>query len=177
MTPYCAAALMSVLFFVQSTQVKTMAPSGQVSQARAAFDRFRSLDGLWRGKSTKGWRDKVRIHAIAAGSAVEFDSFDAHPGEAMATMVYMDGDRLLLTHYCVAKSQPRLKATGFEDSGRTVTFTFLDATNLPSRNVGHMDKVVYHFSDDGSFTEQWSWYQEGNERWMELIEMKHVTGD
>ena len=90
----------------------------------------------------------------------------------MLTTFVLDSDRLLLTHYCVAKNQPRLVATAFEESGKKITFTFLDATGLPSRNTGHMDKAVFRFLDEDHFTTQWTWYQNGKESWMEEIRME-----
>ena len=84
-------------------------------------------------------------------------------------MYHMDGDRLLLTHYCEAGNQPRLVASSIEDGARTVTFTFLDATNLPSRDHGHMDKAILRFLDDDHFSSRWTWYQDGEETWMEEI--------
>ena len=66
-------------------------------------------------------------------------------------MYYLDGERLLLTHYCVSKTQPRLQATTFENDGRKVSFTFLDGGNLPTRDKGHMDKVVLNFVDEAHF--------------------------
>jgi hypothetical protein len=85
-------------------------------------------------------------------------------------MIHLDGDRLLLTHYCVARNQPRLVATQMSEDGRTITFEFLDGTNLASRDRGHMDKVVYTFPDDTHYTSRWTWYQNGQESWMEQIE-------
>ncbi len=137
--------------------------------AQAGFERFKKLEGQWLGRSTKGWEETVNFKTIAQGSVVVENSFDAHPNETMMTMFYLDGDRLLLTHYCVARNQPRLEATSFEDDGRTITFTFLDATNLPSRDKGHMDKAVFRFADDDHFSSQWTWYQDGKENWMEEI--------
>jgi hypothetical protein len=139
------------------------------SAARATFERFKRFAGTWTGTSTKGWTETMEIKVIAGGSAVVEMSDAAHFGEAMATMFHMDGDRLLLTHYCIAKNQPRLAATSFEDGGKTVTFTFLDGTGLASRNTGHMDKVVYHFVDDDHASSQWTWYQDGKEQWMEDV--------
>ena len=89
-------------------------------------------------------------------------------------MFHMDGDRLLLTHYCVAGNQPRLVLSSVEEGGRLITFMFLDGTNLPSRDKGHMDKVVLRLVDDGHFTEQWTWYQGGKEQWMEKIEQRRL---
>jgi hypothetical protein len=145
-------------------------------QARAAFERFKGLDGSWEGKSTKGWTDRVAYKSIAGGSCVMQTSFDSHPNEMMATMIHLDGERLLLTHYCMAKNQPRLVATGMSDDGTVVTFSFLDGTNLgpEGRNRGHMDKVVFTFESANSFTSRWTWYQDGKESWMEKIEHRRV---
>lgn len=142
--------------------------------AKGTFERIKKFDGNWIGRSTKGWEEKITFKTIAQGSVVHESSFDAHPNETMATMYYLDGQRLLLTHYCVSKTQPRLEATAFDDGGRKVTFTFLDATSLPSRDKGHMDKVVFNFIDDDHFTSQWTWYQDGKEQWLEEIQYARV---
>jgi hypothetical protein len=142
---------------------------GAVSPAAAAFERFKALAGTWIGRSTKGWEDEVAIDVIAGGSVVRNTSFNAHPGETMLTLFHMDGDRLMLTHYCVARNQPRMVATRFEEEGRKVAFDFLDATNLPSPGVGHMHSSVFEFRDADHFTSRWTWFQDGSERWMEEI--------
>src|SRR5262245_13006910 len=71
-----------------------IAESRSVSQtpspARAAFERFRGLEGNWRGESTRGWSEDVSFRTIAAGSAVLETSFDAHPDETMVTMFVLD---------------------------------------------------------------------------------------
>jgi hypothetical protein len=143
-----------------------------LTPARAAFERFKKLEGNWKGRSTKGWEETVSYKTIAQGSVVVGTSFDAHPNETMLTMFHLDGDRLMLTHYCVAKNQPRLVATSFTDDGKTITFTFLDGTNIPSRDRGHMDKAVFRFLDDNHMTSQWTWYQGGKESWMEEIQLE-----
>jgi predicted enzyme related to lactoylglutathione lyase len=137
--------------------------------ALAGFERFKKLQGQWIGRSTKGWEETVTFKTIAQGSVVVENSFDAHPNETMMTMFHLDGQRLMLTHYCVAGNQPRLEATAFENEGQTITFTFIDATNLPSRDKGHMDKAVFRFAGDDRFSSQWTWYQDGKESWMEEI--------
>jgi hypothetical protein len=149
--------------------------STSVGPARRAFDRFRSIAGEWSATSTKGWTERLSYRTIAAGSTVIEMSDGAHPDEIMATMFHMDGERLLLTHYCVAGNQPRLEATGFADDGRTVTFTFVDGTNMQSRDTGHMDTVVFKFLDDGRLVSQWTWYQQGTSRWMEEVTATRVT--
>ena len=142
--------------------------------ARSAFDLYKTFDGKWKGKSTKGWTEEITFRTIAGGSVVVEDSFNAHPNESMLTTVVMDNDRVLLTHYCVAGNQPRLQLTAYDEQSKTLVFTYFDGTNLPSRNKGHMDKVVIQFVDPDHATAQWSWYQDGQERWMEQIELERL---
>jgi len=165
-----ALAFLPILFASLSSGPPAESSGG--SPARAAFARFRAMEGEWVGTSTRGWKEKISFRTIAGGSAVLESSFDAHPSETMATLWAMDGERLLLTHYCVSGTQPRLVATAFEDEGRTVTFTFLDGGNLPSRDRGHMDRVVYRFLSADRVESRWAWFQKGEERWMERIELE-----
>jgi hypothetical protein len=141
---------------------------------QAAFERFKKLEGTWIGSSTRGWKEEKSYRVIAGGSVVMGTSFDAHPGETMATMFHLDRGKLMLTHYCVAKNQPRLVASEISEDGKTIIFTFLDGTGLASRDQGHMDKAVYRFIDDDHVEAQWTWYQNGKERWLENIVAERV---
>jgi hypothetical protein len=146
--------------------------TSDLSPARAAFELFKKLEGNWKGRSTRGWEETLNFKTIAGGSVVVETSFDAHPNETMMTMFHLDGERLMLTHYCVAKNQPRLVATSFADDGKTITFTFLDGANIPTRDKGHMDKAVFRFIDDNRVASRWTWYQNGKENWMEEIQLE-----
>jgi len=142
--------------------------------ARMAFERFKKLSGTWHGRSTKGWEDSITYRMIAGGSVVMQTSFEAHPGETMVTMIALDVDRLALTHYCVAGNQPRLVATACSADGREIRFTFRDGGNMATRDRGHMDQAIYRFESDDRMTGRWTWYQNGQERWMEEIEYRRV---
>ncbi|MFN0149719.1 MAG: hypothetical protein ACKVU1_03285 [bacterium] len=142
--------------------------------ARALFERLKGLSGEWRGRSTKGWEETTTYRTIAAGSVVMATSFDAHPDETMVTMFALDGDRLQLIHYCVAGNQPELEATQIASDGLSATFTFTGGGNLPTRDRGHMDQAVFRFVSDERVTSQWTWYQDGEERWMEEIEYQRL---
>jgi len=137
--------------------------------SRAAFERLKALEGTWEGRSTKGWTETLRYEVIAGGSVVMEVSKEAHEGHTMATMFHMDGEDLVLTHYCIAKNQPRMKATSFRDGGRTVVFTFTGGGNLASRDTGHMDQAVITFEDAATIRSRWTWYQNGKEEWFEEI--------
>jgi hypothetical protein len=150
-------------------------PNQESPSAGQIFGQFQALAGEWRGRSTKGWTGEARFEVIAARSVVvETSRFQAHPDETMMTMIHLDGSTMLLTHYCVAKNQPRLQMSAIEENGKKVTFHFRDGTNLTSRNQGHMDSVVYLFEDPDHFTSQWSFYKDGREEWMEEIRYERI---
>ena len=144
------------------------------SLEETAFERLKSLEGAWIGKSTRGWTDRKTYRVIAGGSVVMSTAFDSHPGETMASMFHLDRGRLMITHYCVAKNQPRLVASDISPDAKTITFTFHDGTGMASRDQGHMDKLVMTFPDSDHFTSHWTWYQKGKEEWMEKIEHERV---
>lgn len=148
------------------------------ARAAAAFERLRQLEGAWIGSSTRGWEEQVTYRVLAKGSAVLSTSyFRDNPEENMATIYHMDGDRLMLTHYCEAGNQPRMVATRISPDGREIDFTFLDATNLASPGAGHMASAVYRFHDDGTFTSRWSFHKEGEEVWAEDIRHQRRAAD
>lgn len=152
-------------------------PALDADRAARAFERFRSLEGAWRTRSTKGWSGRLEMRPVARGTAVlalsEFD--DAPRDRAMVVVVHLDGDRLLLTHYCEAGNQVRLVATRVSGDLGEVHFEFLDGTNLASRDEGHMDRVVYRFESADRWGARWTWYQDGEETWLE--EIVHVRDE
>ena len=78
----------------------------------------------------------------------------------MLSLFYVDGERLLMTHFCPSGNQPRMQASLSPDL-RTISFDFLDATNLPSPQAGHMHHAPYIFSDADHYSQEWTWKQDG----------------
>src|SRR6476646_2321062 len=109
-------------------------------QSAAAFDRLKQMAGEWESKDSAGKQSHIRYEVVSGGSAVveRFVSDAMGADNAMETVYYLDGDRLLLTHYCMAHNQPRMQAESFDPSTGDLRFAFLDATGLSSPNTGHM---------------------------------------
>jgi hypothetical protein len=146
------------------------------SPAQLAFERLCELAGSWDGKSSAGWSARIELEVIARGSTLlERSNFEAHPGETMLTLFHKDGADLVLTHYCVAGNQPRLVAS--EIGPETLRFTFRDATNLASRDQGHMDEALIRLEGPDAFSSRWSFFQDGRTSWMEEIRYRRLAGD
>ena len=131
------------------------------SDAQKSFDQLKSLTGSWEGKNSMGQSVQVSYRMTAGGSAL-MSEIVGH-GETMISMINFDGpNRLLLTHYCAVGNQPRMQASASPD-GKTITFNFLDATNLDNPQSGHMDHVVIALLGPDHHTEEWNFIDHGKE--------------
>ena len=81
------------------------------TDSAAAFAQLDSLAGDWESKASDGKKSHARYEVISGDSAgVEgFESDAIGPADAMVTVYYLDGNRLRLTHYCMAHNQPRMQ--------------------------------------------------------------------
>jgi hypothetical protein len=130
------------------------------SDPQKVLDRFKSMAGTWQGKSASGESSEVTYQIVGGGTAVMAESHLA--SEDMTSMFYVDKDRLLMTHFCPSGNQPRMVAKISPDL-KVVTFDFLDATNLPGPQAGHMHRAVYLFTDPEHYSEEWTWKKEGKD--------------
>lgn len=129
------------------------------SDAQKTFDQLKTLSGQWTGK-VNGKDFKVNFRTTSNGSAVMSEILTEE--EDMITMFHMDNGRVMATHYCAAGNQPRMVASGSPD-GKTITFTFLDGTNIPNPKAGHMEHLVITISDADHHTEDWTFAKDGQE--------------
>jgi hypothetical protein len=129
------------------------------SDGQRAFDKLKSMAGTWEGKMSDGQSVTMTYSVVSGGTAVMADA--TH--ESMVTMYTLDGDHVLMTHFCAAGNQPRMAATLSPD-GKTLEFTFVDAGNLASPQTGHMHHAVFSFTDSNHYTEEWTWMKDGQSR-------------
>jgi hypothetical protein len=120
------------------------------------FAALKQLAGDWVevGKDGKA-TDKVisSIRVTAAGSAIQETLFPGSDHE-MVTLYHLDGDDLVLTHYCSLGNQPRLRAEPGKDVNKIV-FTFVGATNLKSKNDHHINGATLTLYGKDRFQAEW----------------------
>src|SRR5215469_14720710 len=129
------------------------------SDAKKTFAQLKTLSGNWEGKANDGKDLKVTFRTTSGGSALMSEIVG---DEDMITMFHMDNDRVLATHYCGAGNQPRMQASTSPD-GKTITFTFVDATNLATPKAGHMNSLVITMPDADHHSEDWTFAADGKE--------------
>ena len=141
------------------------------SAAQSSFEQLKTLAGSWEG-TMDGQALHVSLRVTSMGNALMHEMKGAGPDDPI-TMFNLDGDRLLLTHYCDAGNQPRMVATTSPD-GKTIVFDFFEATNLLSTQMGHMQRVTFTFIDPDHHTEKWEFAMSGGKQMGGLLDLKRT---
>ena len=137
------------------------------SDAQKSFEKLKTLAGSWEGRVTtippqaeiEGKSIHASLRATSMGNALMHEMTGAGRPDDPITMLYLDGDRLLLTHYCDAGNRPRMTGKMSPD-GKTVEFDFLDVAG--STEYGHMHHAVFTFVDATHHIEDWTYMQPGD---------------
>lgn len=134
------------------------------SEAQKSFDQLKTLAGTWEGQVTTvpphaeidGKLMQVSLRVTSMGNALMHEMTGAGRPDDPITMLYLDNDRLMLTHYCDAGNRPRMTGKMSPD-GKTVEFEFLDVVG--NMQYGHMHHSVFTVLDANHHTEDWTFMQ------------------
>jgi hypothetical protein len=140
------------------------------SDAQKSFDKLKTLAGSWEG-TLEGKPLQVSLRVTSMGNALMHEMTGAGRPDDPISLFHLDGDRLLMTHYCDTGNQPRMVATISPD-GKTITFNFLEATNLLSSQMGHMQRVVFSLIDSDHHTEKWEFAMADGKQMGGLLDLK-----
>src|SRR5262249_5173537 len=141
-----------------------------------SFELLKTLAGSWKGPARMVPEHpdmgsnlvRVSLRVTSGGDALMHEMVpegrrdDPTSGdEDPVTMLYLEGDRLMLTHYCdVGKNRPRMVARPSPD-GKTVEFDFLDVAG--GTKAGYMERAVFTIIDSNHHTEDWTYAMPGHE--------------
>jgi len=135
---------------------------GPTTKTIPDFEKMQSLVGEWQGKSVYGKTAKVSYTLVSDNSAL-MEKLAMGGESEMVTMYHPDGDHLMMTHYCSAHNQPRMRAQKVSTDAKNIVFDLVDVTNLSTPDAGHMKKLVLTFADQDHFTQEWTWGEKGKE--------------
>ncbi|HZQ21595.1 MAG TPA: hypothetical protein VFA89_02250 [Terriglobales bacterium] len=138
------------------------------SDAQKSFEKLKTLAGSWEGQVTtvpptsdiEGKLMQVSLRVTSMGNAIVHEMTGAGRPDDPITMLYLDSDRLLLTHYCDAGNRPRMVAKMSPD-GKTVEFEFLDIAG--NTQYGHMHHALFTSVDENHHIEDWTFMVNGKQ--------------
>jgi hypothetical protein len=122
-----------------------------VSDAERAFEKIKSLAGTWEGVLEGNQKTTVTYEVASEGQSVIARVF------GMVDVYHLDGNRLMVTHYCSLGNQPRLVATPPASSSEVteLDFKFLDISNLRPEQKAHISGLKLRMTGDGSLIQRW----------------------
>jgi hypothetical protein len=142
------------------------------TNAAASFARLKTLVGEW--EATTGLGKTHLTYELMAGGSALIERFKSEKEPEMLTVYHIDGNRLILTHYCSMGNQPRMQAGAFNPETGELQFQFLDATNLTSPADGHMHNARIRLVDEQHMVSEWQFYEKGEPKFTESARYTRV---
>src|SRR5436305_744807 len=119
-------------------------------EAKAALARLKSLAGEWKVAEldgVHGQHDGKITYKVTAGGSTLMETFFPGSDHEMVSMYHLDGDDLVLTHYCAAGNQPKMKLDRQASTTDQLQFVFDGGTGFdPAKDLhihcGHIRFLV-----------------------------------
>jgi hypothetical protein len=170
---YVMKVLSIALSLFLASAVLLAEEKGTVQKNSPGFEKLKALAGEWSGKAKDGTAVGLSYRVVSNGTAVmEMLNMDKEGEADMITVYHPDGDNLMMTHYCSANNQPRMKAEPVSGEVKALTFSYLDATNLTGPEAGHMHRLAVIFQDKDHFTQEWTWREKGKDAFTEVFKFE-----
>jgi hypothetical protein len=153
------AVLAASVAALGSAQTEKKAPK----EAQMAFDRLKKLVGDWQLAEPKeeATRGKAVVrYRLTAGKSVLVETLFPDDDKEMLTIYHLDGDHVVLTHYCCCGNQPRMQARNGGDRDELV-FEFAGGGNLDAAKDMHMHDYRVRFVDADHLHGEWEYYMDG----------------
>ena len=131
--------------------------SAALGSSETAFETFRGFEGKWAIRSGQKTLLIEMTYEVGSKGSIVTEQF----GKELSVF-YRDGQSMLMTHFCNAGNQPRLR---LKENGRPGVFEFemFDITNLQSADADHVDRVVYRIIDDKTIDLEIVWKHSNSE--------------
>ncbi len=140
--------------------------------AQQSFEQLKALAGSWQGTlDGKPMPGDVTLRVTSMGNTLMHEMKSTVTPDNPISMFTLDGDHLVMTHYCDAGNQPHFIATVSPD-GKTYTFNYQGASNLLPSQEGHMQHVVFTIIDANHHTEQWQFAMADGKSMGGLLDLK-----
>jgi hypothetical protein len=131
-------------------------------RTNAQLDMMKGLAGEWLRLGEDGKPTDVvgATYRVTSGGSVVIETILPGTDHEMVTMYYLDGNDLVLTHYCALGNQPRMKADPKSPAG-TISFQFAGGANIDPAKDAHMHDAVFTFVDKDRIEAAWTLWAGG----------------
>lgn len=149
----------------------TVAFAGEGVDAAGVLEKLKGLEGTWHGEArqvggpAEGETTFPVTHEfrVSAAGSVVMEIMGPGTDHEMINMFHLDGQDLVLTHYCAAGNQPSMRLDRSGSSPDSLKFNFAGGTNLDPAVDQHIHDSQIVFADGGAVESLWTAYIQGKE--------------
>jgi hypothetical protein len=141
--------------------------------AQGVFDQLKSLAGTWHGEAAgegeaaaaeaQAQSNWVHEFRVSAAGTVVMETMGPGTDHEMINMYHLDGDDLLVTHYCAGGNQPRMRLNRDKSTSGKLIFDFAGGTNLDPSVDAHIHSAEIMLIDSDHLESAWTAYAGGEE--------------
>lgn len=150
------------VFLACAPGARAATPAAAAAPSTAPIERFKALAGEWVSAVDgpffkKG--DLVARYAVTAGGSTVVETVFPGSQHEMVTVYHADGKDLVLTHFCMAGNQPRMRAK--DPAAPRVEFAFDGGFNVDPQRDRHMHSAAFEFVGPDEIRSHWTEMAEG----------------
>ena len=157
------AKLLQVGLICVLVLVATAPSRAEAVDAQGVFEQLKSLAGTWHGEPEGAEAEAeaemvgevVHEFRVSAAGTVVMETMGPGTDQEMINMYHIDGDDLVLTHYCSGGNQPTMRLDREKSSADKLVFDFTGGTNLDPSVDGHIHSAEIMLVDDGQIESVW----------------------
>ncbi|MCA9319435.1 MAG: hypothetical protein KDB18_11680 [Salinibacterium sp.] len=142
----------------------------------SALDRIKALEGTWISLDEEGQPTDTVVstyRTTAGGSAVLETIFPGTKNE-MISVYHLDGEDLVLTHYCTMQNQPRMRATKDSDA-KKIVFKAYEVCNAKSDADPAMRQGTVWFLGENRLKSEWLMTENGEVTYTAAMNLQRLT--
>lgn len=125
-----------------------------------AFDQLKSLAGTWEGKKGSDAPVKVTYEVVSNNSVVMERMRPSNEAE-MITMYSLNGNHLVVTHYCSVGNQPTMQTGSLTGATGKYDFHYVSVAGTKTPDEGHMIALSLIIRDKDHFIQVWTFEDHG----------------
>jgi hypothetical protein len=143
------------------TATLSMQTAVSPSAAKQGLDKLMALQGEWiDADGVFGPKGSVAVtYRTTSGGKTVVETFPVNTPYEMVTVYHLDGQDLVLTHFCSSGNQPRMRSRGLV--GNTLSFEFDGGTNIDPARTGHMHSAKIEFVTEDEIRGTWNRWSHG----------------
>jgi len=148
-----------VAIIVSAILLSAQTQPPNASKSDTVFKQLTSLVGEW--DAVQDGVPVTETYTLTAnGSALMAET---KPGSepAMITMITVDDDHLIATHYCAARNQPQMETGVPDDLRKGVTFLLVRVTGMKTPDDWPNTGLTLTLDDKDHMTQRWTYLYKG----------------